>query len=60
MRDRAAEYRANAAEMLKCAKMAGTEAERAEYHKLAKAWSMLAEGADVGIKPEEPCEDQDT
>ena len=58
--DKAAEYRANAAEMIKCAKAAVTEAERAEYFKLAKAWSLLADGADVGIQPEEPCEEQDT
>ena len=48
-------YRANAAEMLRCAKLAHTEVERAEYYKLAKAWTMLAEGAEVGLTPDEPC-----
>ena len=47
--DKPAEYRANAAEMIKCAEAAAT-AERVEYVKLAKAWSLLAEGADIGIQ----------
>ena len=78
--DKAAEYRAKATEMIKCAKAAATAA-RADYFKLAKVWSLLADGADgadvsiqqltkarsllaggadVGIQPEERCEEQDT
>ena len=55
----AAEYRALAEEMLKCARAARTEDERAEYFKLAKAWTVLAEGAEHGLNTDEPCEEPD-
>ena len=51
----AAEYRAHAAEMIKCAGAARSEDERLEYYRLAKAWTMLAEGAERGLNPDEAC-----
>ena len=54
---RAAHYRTRAQEMLKCAATAPTETERLEYIKLAKAWTVLAEGAEQGLKPDQPCLD---
>ena len=51
----AAEYRALAEEMMRCARVARTGDERAEYYKLAKAWTVLAEGAEHGLKTDAPC-----
>ena len=55
----AAEYRAHAEEMLKCARVARTDDERAEYYRLAKAWTALAEGAEQGLKTDEACGEPD-
>ena len=52
---KAAQYRAHAAQMMKCAEAARTESERLEYLKLGKAWIALAEGAEHGLTTDEPC-----
>ena len=44
------EYRALAQEMMKCARAARTDFEREEYVRLADAWTILAEGAERGLK----------
>jgi hypothetical protein len=54
---KASTYRARATEMRRCARSAHTEQERAEYLNLAQAWTALAEAAERGLEPEEPCED---
>ena len=56
--ERAVSYRAHADAMVKCAAMARTEDERLEYFKLAKAWIALAEGAEHGLKTDQPCADE--
>ena len=54
---KAAEYRARADEMVKCANGARTEDERLEYMRLAKAWLTLAGGEEQGLKTDQPCEE---
>ena len=53
---KAGEYRKHAEEMIACARKAGTDDERAEYLKLAQAWTDLAAAAERGLEPEEACE----
>ena len=47
---RATEYRRYAEDLMACAGRAVSEEERAEYVRLAKAWLVLAEGAEHGLQ----------
>jgi hypothetical protein len=56
---KAAEYRARAEEMVKCANGASTDHERLEYMKLAKAWLTLAGGEEQGLTTDQPCDESE-
>lgn len=46
----AVEYRENAEEMMRCARATRDDFEREDYVRLAKAWTILAAGAERGLK----------